>query len=234
MIFVFNLDSTLGFMKALPFIANLSKKENKKINFIFKDISQLNDFKDLLLLQKFTEIVSDFSYNDVNLLDEDQVKNMVEKLSANQPDVLVYRHVDENSLKKLCETYELTADYDFTLNLDLQFSTKSVDITCSEELRPVFPYFNVVNNNDSLLIKLQNLAYSHERHLVMGILAIGLVMAKIPFYLYLLDNQNGLILANDFVDYSNIRNNLLVFDVRSLDSDNNLVSIYDKFYFKSL
>ena len=87
---------------------------------------------------------------------------------------------------------------------------------------------------------LQDFAYAKERHMHFSSLAIYLSLAKIPFYLYtvirdqpfvnlLTFEKTNLMDPDAFFIY---HKDSPVLDVRSVDENNNLISIYYKIFFK--
>ena len=110
---------------------------------------------------------------------------------------------------------------------------------CTEVMHKFLPHFEPTDLNKDFLSALQDFAYAKERHMHFSSLAIYLSLAKIPFYLYnIVRDQPFCDLLTFEKTYTIDINNFSIFhrdspvlDIRTLDENNNLISVYDKIFF---
>lgn len=114
-------------------------------------------------------------------------------------------------------------DKDFVLDLGLEFNTESYKIMCTYGMGAYFPSFECINSDNDYLVSLRELAYAKERHLHSSYFAAFLNQAKIPYYLYC---------GDDVEHFEKYYKNAPVLDVRGFDEKGNIISVYDKIFFK--
>jgi hypothetical protein len=103
-----------------------------------------------------------------------------------------------------------------------------------------FPNFDQPDFTKDFLYNLQELAYAKERHLHSSSLALFLGLAKIPFYLYMLNVHRPLVDIFKYDEHILLEpkqtfilffRELPVLDVRTIE-DSKIISVYDKIFFK--
>ena len=102
-----------------------------------------------------------------------------------------------------------------------------------------FPNFEQPDFSKDFLFNLQEFAYAKERHLHASSLVIFLSLAKIPFYLYMLNVHRPLVNLFEYGDHILLEpkstfniffKNAPVLDVRTIE-DGKIISVYDKIFF---
>jgi hypothetical protein len=235
------------FGQCLPICSWLYKTYNEKIIFIFpKGFPFIKQLESLIRLQSFTEdiIYCDFSVANYDIGGQPYKFNphdYVENLNVSRYYNFGFRTSPDKYVPEFyAEEYGLGVDEDFILNLDLQFKYNSNKLMCTEVMHKFLPHFEPTDLNKDFLRALQDFAYAKERHMHFSSLSIYLSLAKIPFYLYtvirdqpfvdlLTFEKTNLMNPDDFWIY---HRDSPVLDIRSVDENNNLVSIYDKIFFK--
>lgn len=232
---------------SFPICSWLYKTRNEKIIFILpKDFPFIKEAELLIRIQPFTGdiIYCDFIPKNYDMGGQPYKFNphdYIKDLNITEYYNLGFRsNPDKNVTKFYAEEYGLGVDEDFILNLDLNFKYEFNDISCCEVIGDHIPCFTKIDFKKDFLTNLQNLAYSKERHLHFSSLAVFLGLAKIPFYLYMIQKKKNFV---DITNYDGIvkikhedfwlyYSNAPVLDIRELTDDNKFVSIYDKIYFK--
>lgn len=202
--FLFILDNSFNILydvlKLQPFVSDI----------IFRDIANNLDLKNKLYDPRETDLSIKYGFEDLHMFNDDNFLIIGENLSnyySNEMD----GELDEN----------------FVLNLNLKFKYHSENISTITSLNQIFPYYNDLNESD-LLITLQNLAYSKERHLPHSYITMLLSYAGVFIYLYLFDKNTYNV--NSFSLYWAYYANAPILDIREVHEDR-IISIYDKIYF---
>jgi hypothetical protein len=139
------------------------------------------------------------------------------------------------------EEYGLGVDEDFVLNLGLDFKYTSDKLMCTEIMHKYLPHFEQTDLKKDFLLALRDFAYAKERHMHFSSLAVYLGLARIPFYLYNIVRFQPIVDTLEFSKTNPINpeefwiyyQNAPVLDVRSVDENDNLISIYNQIFFKS-
>ena len=231
----------------LPICSWLYKTYNEKIIFVLPvGFPFMEQAESLIRLQPFTE---DIIYCDFHVYHYD-VGGQPYKFNPHDyvPNLNISRYYnfgfrdrpDKDITEFYSEEYSLGVDKDYVLNLGLNFNYDNTKLMCSEMLTDFYPNYEQLDFNSDILTNLQNLAYSKERHLHFSSLAVFLSLAKIPFYLYMvqafrplvdvIDCSKRISIPND--DYWHYFNNAPVLDIRAINSDNKIVSVYNEIFFK--
>jgi hypothetical protein len=231
----------------LPICSWLYKTYNEKIIFVLPvGFPFMEQAESLIRLQPFTE---DIIYCDFHVYHYD-VGGQPYKFNPHDyiPNLNISRYYnfgfrdrpDKDITEFYAEEYGLGIDKDYVLNLGLDFNYDSTKFMCSEMLTNYFPNFTQLDFSKDMLTNLQNLAYSKERHLHFSSLAVFLSLAKVPFYLYTiqafrpivdrLDYEKRIIIPNE--DYWLYFKDAPILDIRSINSENKIVSIYNEIFFK--
>ena len=235
------------FALCLPICSWLYKTRNEKIIFILpKSFPFMQECESLIRLQPFTE---DILYCDHLIYHYDiggqpykfNPYDFFPNLNISEYYNIGFRSLPDKYVTEFyAEEYGLGIDYDFVLNLDLQFNYRNTDIMCSEVLSEYFPNYNPPDFSKDFLTNLQKLAYARERHLHFSSLAVFLSLAKIPFYLYTIQKDQPYVNILDCDKKINIDperywwyfKNAPTLDVRGLNENNKIVSIYNEIFFK--
>jgi hypothetical protein len=231
----------------LPICSWLHKTYNEKIIFILpKGFPFMHSAESLIRLQPFTEdiIYCDFKVQHYDLGGQpykfnphDYVKDLNITRYYNfgfrgQPDKFVTEYY--------AEEHGLGIDYDYILNLDLQFNYDRTDFMCSELLTEYYPNYKQLDFTKDFLTNLRDLANAKERHVHFSSLAVFLSLAKIPFYLYTIQRFQPFVDKLDYQYKTSIEpdtfwgyfKNAPVLDIRKLNEENKIVSIYNEIFFK--
>ena len=234
------------FGQCLPVCSWLYKTYNEKIIFILPEgFPFIKQLESLIRLQPFTENVI---YCDFNIANFDiggqpykfNPHDYVKDLNISRYYNFGFRSVPDKYVSEFyAEEYGLGVDEEFILNLDLQFKYNSNKLMCTEVMHKFLPHFEPTDLNKDFLSALQDFAYAKERHMHFSSLAIYLSLAKIPFYLYnIVRDQPFCDLLTFEKTYTIDINNFSIFhrdspvlDIRTLDENNNLISVYDKIFF---
>ena len=234
------------FGQCLPVCSWLYKTYNEKIIFILPEgFPFIKQLESLIRLQPFTENVI---YCDFNIANFDiggqpykfNPHDYVKDLNISRYYNFGFRSVPDKYVSEFyAEEYGLGVDEGFILNLDLQFKYNSNKLMCTEVMHKFLPHFEPTDLNKDFLSALQDFAYAKERHMHFSSLAIYLSLAKIPFYLYnIVRDQPFCDLLTFEKTYTIDINNFSIFhrdspvlDIRTLDENNNLISVYDKIFF---
>ena len=231
----------------LPICSWLHKTYNEKIIFILpKWFPFMDKAESLIRLQPFTEdiIYCDFVVDNYDLGGQPYKFNPHDYI----PNLNISRYYnfgfkskpDKNVTAFYAEEHGLGIDHDYVLNLGLDFKHNSDKLMCTEVMHKFLPNFEQTDLNKDFLNALKDFAYAKERHMHFSSLAVYLALAKIPFYLYTIVriqpfvdtlefNETGLIDNNQYWFY---HRDSPVLDIRSLDGNNNLISIYNEIFFK--
>lgn len=231
----------------LPICSWLHKTYNEKIIFILpRWFPFMDKAESLIRLQPFTEdiIYCDFVVDNYDLGGQPYKFNPHDYI----PNLNISRYYnfgfkskpDKNVTAFYAEEHGLGIDHDYVLNLGLNFNYHSTDFMCSELLTDQYPNFKQLDFNSDFLTNLQTLAYSKERHLHFSSLAVYMSLARIPFYLYMIQRFQPYVNSLDYQYKVNIPNDdywlyfgdAPVLDVRTLNSENKLISVYNEIFFK--
>jgi hypothetical protein len=235
------------FGQCLPICSWLYKEYGEKIIFIFpKGFPFIQSIESLLRLQPFTEDIRycDFTVNHYDMGSQPYKFNpndYFNDLNLTKYYNFGFRSAPDKYIPEFyAEEYSLGVDYDFVLNLGLDFKYSNNKIKCSEVMGDFFPNFDQPDFSKDFLFNLQELAYAKERHLHSSSLALFLGLAKIPFYLYMLNvhkplvdifKYDGHILLEPKQTFMLFFRELPVLDVRTIE-DSKIISVYDKIFFK--
>jgi hypothetical protein len=235
------------FGQCLPICSWLYKEYGEKIIFIFpKGFPFIQNIESLLRLQPFTEDIRycDFTVNHYDMGGQPYKFNpndYFNDLNLTKYYNFGFRSAPDKYVPEFyAEEYGLSVDYDFVLNLDLGFKYESNKLMCTEVMYKFLPHFEPTDLSKDFLCALKDFAYAKERHMHFSSLAIFLSLAKIPFYLYNIVRDQPFCDLLTFEKTHTIDvNNFWIFhrdspvlDVRTLDENNNLISVYDKIFFK--
>lgn len=231
----------------LPICSWLYKTHNEKIIFVLpKGFPFIKQLESLIKLQPFTE---DIIYCDHHVKHYDlggqpykfNPHDYVEDLNVSRYYNFGFRSApDKNVTEFYAEEYGLGIDHDFVLELDLPFAYDRTKLMCSEVLTEFYPNYTLPNFNEDFLTNLRELAFARERHLHFSSLAVFAGLAKIPFYLYLIQRWQPYV---DLLTYERIitiqpdafwhyYGNSSVLDIRAIDENNKIVSVYNQIFFK--
>lgn len=232
--------------QCLPICSWLYKNYNEKIVFIFPEgFPFIKSVESLLRLQPFTH---DIIYCDFNIVHFDMggqpykfnPHDYIENLNITKYYNFGFRYSPDKFVPEFyAEEYGLGVDYEFILNLDLDFKYTNNKIKCSEVMGDFFPNFEQPDFSKDFLFNLREFAYAKERHLHSSSLVIFLSLAKIPFYLYMLNVHRPLVDLFEYGDHILLEpkstfniffKNAPVLDVRTIE-DGKIISVYDKIFF---
>lgn len=234
----------LGF--CLPICSWIYKTTGEKIIFILPHFPFTEEIDSLLRLQPFTADILhvEFEINNYDLGGQPYIFNphdYIENLDISKYYNIGFRSRPDKYIPEFyAEEHGLGVDYDFVLNLGLEFRYNAEQIMCSEVMGEFFPNFRQPDFNQDFLYNLREFAYAKERHLHFSSLAVYLTFAKIPFYLYnivkiqpfvnlIAYDKYDIVPPTDFWLYYRDGN---ILDVRTLDGDNKITSIYNTIFFK--
>ena len=231
----------------LPICSWLHKTYNEKIIFIIpRGFPFMHSAESLIRLQPFTEdiIYCDFKVANYDLGGQPYKFNphdYVKDLNITRYYNFGFRATPDKFVTEYCaEEYDLGIDHDYVLNLDLQFNYDRTDFMCSELLTEYYPNYKQLDFTTDFLTNLRNLANAKERHVHFSSLAVFLSLAKIPFYLYTIQKFQPFVDRLDYHYKTPIENEKYwhyfkdapVLDVRRLNEENKIVSIYNEIFFK--
>ena len=235
------------FGQCLPVCSWLYKTYNEKIIFIFpKGFPFIQQLESLIRLQPFTEdvIYCDFRIANFDMGGQPYKFNphdYVENLNVSRYYNFGFRISPDKYVPEFyAEEYGLGVDEDFILNLDLQFKYNSTNFMCSELLTEYYPNYKQLDFTKDFLTNLRDLANAKERHMHFSSLAVFLTLAKIPFYLYTIQKFQPFVDRLDYNYKTEIENEKYwyyfkdapVLDIRRLNDENKIVSIYNEIFFK--
>jgi hypothetical protein len=235
------------FALCLPICSWLYKTYNEKIIFVVPEgFPFMKNAESLIRLQPFTEdiIYCNFKVNNYDVGGQPYKFNphdYVENLNVSRYYNFGFRgKTDKFVTEYYAEEYGLGVDYDYVLNLDAQFNYHRTDLMCSELLVEYFPNYKQPDFTKDFLTNLRDLANARERHLHFSSLAVFTTLAKIPFYLYTTQRFQPYVDRLDYQyktavnseDYWLYFKDAPVLDVRALNQDNKIVSIYNEIFFK--
>lgn len=233
----------------LPVCSWIYKTTGEKIVFIFpEDFPFIQRVESLLRLQPFTHDVKYCSYQVVDYRCGGQPyqfnpHDYIPDLNISKYYNMGIRDITPQYMAEhYAEEHGLGVDYDFILNLDLNFKHHTEKLMCTEVMHDFLPHFEQTDLNEDFLNALRAFAYSKERHMHFSSLAVYLSLAKIPIYLYcivrdqmyvhLLTYDKEKTKTIDPSEYGKYFKNAPILDVRSLDENKNLISIYKEVFFK--
>lgn len=232
----------------MPICSWIYKKYNEKIIFVFQDeYPFIKQMESLLRLQEFTEDVRyahGLMVNHFDMGGQPYIFNpndYIENLNCSKYYNIGFRSKPDKFIPEFyAEEHDLGVDYDFVLNLDLQFNMNSENIMCSEVTARLFPFYEQPDFSKDFLTNLQKLAYAKERHLHFSSLASWLSWAGVPFYLYTLVKWQPWVDVIEFDRYDSVSpdafwmfyKNASVLDVLGLNDDNKIVSQYNRVFLR--
>jgi len=214
----------------LPICSWLEKTTNEKMVFVLSEKTiDIENIIPLLKIQKFTHDIRLIQYPK-SVFNPNEI---ITDIKFNSYYNFIKPAVESKYLTDLyADITNLGVDKDYVLNLDLEFKYSSDKLSITPGLKDIFPNYPIIYDHGDILTTLRELAYSKERHVNFNTTAIYLGLTKIPFYLYLFKKESGF-----YVD-ENKENFLLklryasILDFRSFGANRNIISIYDKIYFK--
>lgn len=231
----------------LPICSWLYKTYSEKIVFVFPHgFPFMDKAESLIRLQPFTE---DIVYCDFQVIHYDMSG---QPYHFNPSDFIKDREFskfynfgfrsapDKFITEFLAEEYDLGYDEDFVLDLGLGFNTDPGNIMCSEVMVNFLSGFEVPDFDKDFLSNLQDLVHAKERHLHFSSLAVFLSLARVPFHLYLINKfqpfvdqieYNGHVHI-DPKQYNTFFKNAPVLDVRIIDKNDKIKSIYNEIFLK--
>lgn len=228
-----------------PVCSWLHKTYNEKIIFVLPRFAFATQLESLIRLQPFTE---DVIYCDFNVLHYDMggqpykfnPHDYVKNLNISRYYNFGFKAVPDKYVPEYyAEEYGLGVDNDYVLELGLNFVYDKTKIICSEVLSGVFPNYTQPDFNKDFLSNLQDIAYAKERHLHFSSLAVFIGLARIPFYMYLIQKWAPIVNNLNFDKIVKINpehywlyfKNVSVLDIIELDDENKIRSAYDKVFF---
>jgi hypothetical protein len=214
----------------LPICSWLEKTTNEKMVFVLSEKTiDIENIIPLLKIQKFTHDIRLIQYPK-SVFNPNEI---ITDIKFNSYYNFIKPAVESKYLTDLyADITNLGVDKDYVLNLDLEFKYSSDKLSITPGLKDIFPNYPIIYDHGDILTTLRELAYSKERHVNFNTTAIYLGLTKIPFYLYLFKKESGFYVDENKENFWLKLRDASILDVRSFGANRNIISIYDKIYFK--
>jgi hypothetical protein len=214
----------------LPICSWLEKTTNEKMVFVLSEKTiDIENIIPLLKIQKFTHDIRLIQYPK-SVFNPNEI---ITDIKFNSYYNFIKPAVESKYLTDLyADITNLGVDKDYVLNLDLEFKYSSDKLSITPGLKDIFPNYPIIYDHGDILTTLRELAYSKERHVNFNTTAIYLGLTKIPFYLYLFKKESGFYVDENKENFWLKLRDASILDIRSFGANRNIISIYDKIYFK--